>query len=682
MRILTLALAGSLLLAGPINAATAFTDPDAPPGKANSKLGFDPANLDAKCKPCDDFNQYANGGWMSRTPIPAAYPRWGSFSELAERNQKHLTEILDGVKDAKNAPGSLEQKIGDFYASAMDEAKIEADGVAPLKADFERIAAVKDATALQAIFARFQMNGVRTPFFFGAAQDAKNSSEVIGQIGQSGLGLPERDFYFKDDAKSKTIREEYVKHVAKTFELLGDDAATAAQNAQTVMRLETKLADASMSRVEMRNPNAVYFRQTRGELKKLVPEIDWDGYLAAVGAANGGDVNIRQPKYLQALGKELKETPMADWQTYLRWSLTDSAARYLPAKFVNEDFAFAKLLSGVKEQLPRFKRMTALTDGLLGEALGQIYVKKHFSPEAKAKVQRMLDNIKAALREDIGRLDWMSDATRKEALAKLDKIVNKIGYPDKWIDYSELKIERGSLIENVRACARFGYRRNIERLGKSVDRTRWGMTPPTVNAYYSPAVNEIVFPAGILQPPFYNPDADDAVNYGGIGAVIGHEITHGFDDQGRQFDKDGNLRDWWTPDDLKNFKERAACVESQYSSFKVDDLNVNGKLTLGEAIADLGGLTIAYLAYQKSLDGKPGPVIDGFTADQRFFMGWAQVWQTNARPEFLRLQIATDPHAPAQFRVNGTVSNMEAFAKAFGCKKGDPMVRESGCRIW
>jgi putative endopeptidase len=684
MRLFAFALAGSLLLAGPIHAGLAFTGPtDSKPASPNPKLGFDPANVDAKCKPCEDFNRYANGGWLDRTPIPAGYPEWDGFSELAERNQKQLTDILDAAKNAKSEAGSVEQKIGDFYASAMDEAKIEAAGIAPLKDDFERIAAVTDVASLGAVFTHFQMNGVRTPFGFFSGQDFKNSAEVIGQAAQGGLGLPERDYYFKDDEKSKTIRAEYVKHVAKMFELLGDDAAAAARNAETVMRLETKLAEASMTNVEMRDPNAVYNRLSRAELKALTPNFQWDAHFRALGVPNVQDVNVAQPKFFKSLSEQMTATSVADWKTYLRWCVTDSMADYLPAKFVNQNFAFyGTVLSGTKEQRPRFKRMTRLTDQVLGEALGQVYVKRHFSPETKVKVQAMLENIKAALRDDIGRLDWMSDATRKEALAKLNTIVNKIGYPDKWIDYSSVVIGRESFVENIRACSRFAVRRDLSQIGKPVDRAQWGMTPPTVNAYYNPSLNEIVFPAGILQPPFFNPDADDAVNYGGIGAVIGHEITHGFDDEGRQFDKDGNLREWWTEQDRKNFTERAQCVNKQFSGYKVGDLNVNGDLVLGEAIADLGGLTLAHFAYQKSLGGKPAPVIDGFTADQRFFMGWAQVWRTNATPEYLRLQVTTDPHPAARFRINGTVSNMEIFARAFGCKNGDPMARAAGCRIW
>ncbi len=682
MRILTAALAGTLALSA---ALPILATPPGDTAKAkNAKLGFDPSNMDQTCKPCDDFNKYVNGGWMARTPIPDAYPRWGSFNELQERNQKHLMEILEAAaKDTKAKPGSLERKIGDFYAAAMDEAKIEAQGAAPLKPDFDRIAAISDVASLQSAIVGFQGTGVRTMFNFGGGQDAKDSTRIIGQLSQGGLGLPERDFYFRDDPKSKTVREEYVKHVAKMFELLGDDAATAAANAKTVMAVETKLAEGSLSRVEQRDPKATYNKKTRAELKTLAPEIDWDAYFAGLGVGSIQEVNVRQPKFFAALGKQLTATPIADWKTYLRWRVISGAAPLLSKQFVDQNFEFSgKILTGTKENLPREKRMTSLSDNMLGEALGQIYVKQHFSPAAKKKVLGLVGNIRAALRDDLAGLEWMSDETRKQALAKLDKIVVKIGYPDVWIDYSSVKISRDSLVDNVRACSKFFSKRNLEEIGKPVDRTRWGMTPPTVNAYYSPVMNEIVFPAGILQSPFYDPNADDAVNYGGIGAVIGHEISHGFDDSGRKYDKDGNLNDWWTEADGKNFDGRAACIADFYSSFKVDDLNVNGKLTLGENIADLGGLTLAYLAYQKSLGGKPGPVIDGYTAEQRFFIGWAQVWRTNARPQFLRQQILTDPHSPAQFRVNGTISNMPTFAKAFNCPKGAPMIREAGCRIW
>lgn len=682
MRILTFALAGTLALSGALP-TLALSGADTAKPKSG-KLGFDPSNMDTTCKPCDDFNKYVNGGWMARTPIPAAYPRWGSFNELQERNQTHLREILEAAaKDTSAKPGSIERKIGDFYAAAMDEAKIEELGATPLKPDFDRINAISDVKSLQETIAYFQSNGIRTMFGFGGGQDAKDSTQVIGQLSQGGLGLPEREFYFRDDPKSKSVREEYVKQIAKMFELLGDSPEAAAEGAQVVMKLETKLAEVSMTRVEQRNPEKTYLKKTRAELEEMVPEIDWKGYFTAIGAPQVQTINVRQPAFMQALGKMLGATPIPEWKTYLRWRVISGAAPLLSKKFVEQEFAFqGRILNGTTENLPREKRMTGLADRSLGEALGQIYVRKHFSPAAKKKVLELVGNIKAALRDDIMRLDWMSDETRKQAIAKLDAIVVKIAYPDQWIDYSSVKITRDSLIENVRACTKFAIKRNLEEIGKPVNRARWGMTPPTVNAYYSPVMNEIVFPAGILQPPFYDPEADDAVNYGGIGAVIGHEISHGFDDSGRRYDKEGNLKDWWTKADGENFDGRAKCIADMYSSFKVGDVNVNGKLTLGENIADLGGLTLAYLAYQKSLNGKPGPVLNGFTSDQRFFIGWAQVWRTNARPEFLRQQVFTDPHSPAMFRVNGTVSNMPTFAKAFNCPKGSPMVSEAGCRIW
>ncbi|MBX7223759.1 MAG: M13 family metallopeptidase [Blastocatellia bacterium] len=667
------------------NGTLAANGPDkAAPAGTTKKLGFDPGNMDKTCQPCEDFNQFANGGWIQRTQMPGEFPRWGSFIELQESNTKNLHLILEEVsKNTKAKPGSQEQQIGDFYAAAMDEAKIEAAGATALKADLEQIASIKDGASVQAVLAGLHTKAVRVAFFFGAGPDFKNSSVNIAQVGQGGLGLPDKDYYFKEDEKSKNIRAEYVKYATKLFTLLGDDAATAETQAKSLLAFETKLAGFSLNRVERRDPSKQYNKKTLAELKTLTPNFDWDAYFKTLGVAAPESINVGQPKFLEGFNGLLATASTDEWKAYFRGRLIDGAANFLSKSFVDASFEFnGRILNGTTENQPRWKRMTQLTDRLLGDSLGQIYVKRHFSPQGKAKVKEMLVNIRFVLKNDIQQLPWMSQATRDQALAKLNAIEEKIGYPDKWKDYSSIKITRNSFLENVRACGRYAIQENLKKLGKPVDRTEWGMTPPTVNAYYNPLQNEIAFPAGILQSPFYSADAEDAVNYGGIGAVIGHEITHGFDDSGRQFDKDGNLKDWWTSDDAKNYKDRATCVETQYSGYKVDDLNVNGKLVLGESIADLGGLTLAYLAYQHSVGGKPGPVIDGFTAEQRFFMGWAQVWRTKARPEFLRLQIATDPHPPAQFRVNGTVSNMEEFAKAFGCKKGDKMVRESLCRIW
>lgn len=650
--------------------------------------GFDVANLDRSANACVDFNQFANGGWMAHNPIPAAYPSWGSFNELAEKNRDVLHGILEDAAKNTSAPkGSNEQKVGDFYASCMDTTDIEAEGTKPLEPEFARIAAIHDVPSLEAEILRLQARGVRAPFLVDSTQDFKNSSQEIGEIDQRGLGMPDRDYYTKTDAKSVQTREAYQKHVTQMFELLGDDAATSAAETNTVMTLETKLANASMTRVERRDPKAVYHPMDIAQVETLAPDFPWENYFTAVGLVGKGNINVATPDFFKEFGKELTATPLDDWKVYLRWHLINAAAPYISSKFVDENFNFfGKVLTGTKENLERWKRCVRYTDRGIGEALGQMYVKKTFTPEAKAHAVAMVKNLEAALHDDIATLPWMSEATRQQALIKLDAFMNKIGYPDKWRDYSKLSVDRGPFIDNVFRAEEFEFNRDLAKVGKPVDRTEWGMTPPTVNAYYNPLYNEIVFPAGILQPPFYDPKADDAVNYGGIGAVIGHEMTHGFDDEGSQFDSKGNMKNWWTPDDSKNFHARATCVQKQFDGYQVEKgLNENGKLVEGESIADLGGLSVAYAAFEKSLKGKPRPKdIDGFTPEQRFFLGWAQVWATNMRPEFARLLTNVDPHPMAKFRVNGPLSNLPAFAKAFDCKPGDPMVRPANerCQIW
>jgi putative endopeptidase len=650
--------------------------------------GLDPSNMDTSVKACEDFNRYANGGWVAKNPIPAAYPSWGTFAQLAERNRDALHTILDNAaKNASARKGTNEQKIGDFYASCMDEARIEAEGIKPLTPELQRIEKISDQKTLQEAVARLHTYGINALFNFGAVQDFKNSTQVIGSAGQGGLGLPDRDYYLKDDEKSKTIRAEYLKHITKMFELMGDDAQKAAAEAQTVMNIETKLASASMTRVERRDPNNVYHKMTMAQVKELTPNFSWPDYFKRIGLRTSGDINISQPEFFKAVNGQLNATPVADWKTYLRWHLINSAASGLSSKFVDEDFNFkGRILTGTKENLPRWKRCVGNTDRALGEALGQEYIKSSFTPESKARMLALVNNLIAALQDDLGRLPWMGDATRKQALAKLNAFAKKIGYPDKWRNYEALAIDRGSYIDNRFRATLFEFNRDLLKIGKPVDRTEWGMTPPTVNAYYNPSMNEIVFPAGILQPPFFNAKADDAVNYGAIGAVIGHEMTHGFDDQGAKFDAEGNLKDWWTPEDLKNFKARTDCVVNQFDNYVVDskdNIHEKGALVVGESVADLGGLTIAYAAFQKSLEGKPRPAnIDGFTPEQRFFLGYAQVWAGQARPEYERLLVNIDPHPLPRFRVNGPLSNMPAFAQAFQCKKGDAMVREDRCQIW
>jgi putative endopeptidase len=653
-----------------------------------SEHGFDLANLDRSCAPCADFNKFANGGWMVKNPIPAAYPSWGVFNEVIERNREILHQILeDAAKDTAAAPGSNQQKIGDYYGSCMDTTKIESEGLKPLQPELDGIEKISDAQGLENEIAHLQSIGVHAGFVVDSTQDFKDSTQVTGEVDQSGLGLPDRDYYTREDDKSKQQRDEYVKHVTKMFELMGDDPAKAAAEAQTVMALETKLAQASQTKVERRDPQAVYHRMPQAELKTLAPNFPWEEYFSAVGLAGKGDVNVMAPNFFTEISTLVASEPMANWKTYLRWHLINAAARSLSSPFVDEDFRFrGTILTGTKENLPRWKRCVSYTDHALGEALGQAYVKKAFPPGAKTRALEMVKNLEVALADDIRQLPWMSEATRQQALTKLQAITNKIGYPDKWRDYSALEINRGPYVLNVFRATTFEFHRDLNKVGKPVDRAEWGMTPPTVNAYYNPQLNEIVFPAGILQPPFFDFQADDALNYGGMGSVIGHEMTHGFDDEGSQFDAQGNLKNWWTPDDLKDFKARGECVAKQFDGYFVEDkLHENGKLVEGESIADLGGLVIALAAYQKSLEGKPRPPeVDGFTAGQRFFLGYARGWAENIRPEYARLRTNVDPHPLPQFRVNGPLSNLPAFAQAFQCKPGDPMVRPptERCAIW
>jgi predicted metalloendopeptidase len=654
-------------------------------GDNTNSWGFATANLDKTCKPCDDFYQFAMGGWMKTNPIPPEFPTWGTFTQLGDKNQENLRQILEAAESAKAAPGSNEQKIGDFYASCMDTAAIDSAGTKPIEPELARIAAIKNEADLQAEAERLHSRGVGALFRFNSTQDAKDSAQVIGAAFQGGLGLPEREYYLKEDDKSKQLRDAYLKHVAKMFQLLGDSAEQSAGEAGAILKIETALATASMKNTDLRDPDKTYHKMALADLKALTPNFSWEAYFKAAGHPELREINVGQPDFFKALDAQLTATPVDDWKTYLRWHLVNAAAPGLSEKFVDEDFDFrGKTLTGTKEIQPRWKRCVQATDRVLGEALGQVYVQKYFPPAAKARALEMVHNLIAALRDDLQTLPWMGPETRKQATAKLEAFAVKIGYTDKWRDYSALKIDRASYAENQLRGAEFDFARRLNKIGKPVDRTEWGMTPPTVNAYNNSNMNEIVFPAGIMQPPFYDANADDAVNYGGMGAVIGHEITHGFDDHGSKFDGQGNLKDWWSPEDLKNFKARAACVSDQFGGYVVDgDLHENGKLVLGESIADLGGLTIAYAAYEKSIAGKPRPPDkDGFTPEQRFFLGWEQVWGANERIEFARLMANTNPHPLPRFRGNGPLSNMAEFAKAFGCKKGEPMVREQACKIW
>ena len=646
--------------------------------------GFSLKNLDTTCKPCDDFYQYAMGGWMKSNPIPPEYPSWGTFTELRDKNLTAMRTILDSSTKAHAAAGSNEQKIGDFYATCMDTSAVDAAKLTPLKPELAKIDAIQNTNDLQAAIANAHRLEINSGFEFGSSPDFKDSTHMIAEADQGGLGMPDRDYYLRDDEKSKKLREEYVQHVSKMFELAGDAPDKAASEAKTVMTLETTLAKASRTNVELRDPEKNYNKMTLAQMKTLTPTWSWEGYFKNVGAPAVDEANIGQPDFFRELDRQLTATSLPDWKIYLKWHLLHSAAPVLSDDFVQENFNFyGKKLAGTKEITPRWKRCVQQTDHYLGEALGEVYVKTYFTAEAKAHAKEMVNNLIAALRADIPTLTWMGPETKKQALAKMEAFTVKIGYPDKWRDYSSLSVDRSSYLANVQRGASFDQARELGKIGKPVDRGEWGMTPPTVNAYYNPTFNEIVFPAGILQPPFYDPKADDAVNYGGMGAVIGHEISHGFDDEGSKFDGQGNLREWWTADDRKNFDEHADCVVKQFDGYEVEPgLHQNGKLVLGESIGDLGGITIAYAAYEKSIEGKRPKDVDGFTPEQRFFLGWAQVWGTNMRPEFARLQTNTNPHPLPHFRGNGPLSNMPEFAKAFGCKKGEAMVRAQACKIW
>lgn len=648
---------------------------------------IDPANIDRSANACVDFNAFANGGWIKRTEIPAAFSRWGSFDELGERNQAALQTILADVTNPKGRKLSRNERlVADFYSSCMDSVGAERLGGLPLMPVLARIDAIQNRNQLQRELARLHSQGVAAVFGFGATQDAKNSESVIGGAYQGGLSLPSRDYYLENSARFQQLRADYLTHVQRMLGLTGVKPAAAAAQAQRILDLETALAKASMSNVELRDPVKTYNRKTRAELAALTPHFNWNRYFADLGAPAVPAVDVQNPAFMRAVDSLLVAVPLADWKAYLRWRATKSYAGNLSSAFVNENFAFDSKLSGAKEQLPRFKRCTRAADTGLRDALGRIYVEKNFTPQAKARALEMINHLADVYRERINNLTWMSPDTRKQALVKLNTYVRKIGYPDEWRDYSTLTIRKGSFLPNRIAVIAYENKRDLAQIGKPVNRKDWGMTTPTVNAYYNPSMNEIVFPAGIMQPPFFDPKADDAVNYGGMGAVIGHEISHGFDDQGSQFDEKGNLRNWWTDSDLKNFQGKTGLVSSQFDSYTVlDSVHVNGKLTLGENIADLGGLSVAYAALQKALaeKGRPG-LIDGFTPEQRFFLAWAQIWRQNIRPEAQRQRILTDPHAPGRWRTNGPLSNMAEFAQAFGCKPGDPMVRSDSVRavIW
>jgi endothelin-converting enzyme/putative endopeptidase len=651
---------------------------------------FDISSLDRSVDPCTNFYEFACGGWRKANPIPADQTRWGRFNELAERNREDLHQILEKAKDPTAARSPIEAKVGDYYAACMDEAGIEAKGLAPVQPLLDRAAAVDSKAALFRLLGQHEAEALPALFRFGASPDMHDSRQTIANVGQGGLGLPDRDDYLNADAKSREKREKYVEHVARVLELGGASPEQTKADAAAVMKVETALAGVHLKRVEMRDPKNRDNPMTLEELQKLAPAFEWSEYLKATGAPAFTRLNVSSKKYFAEGNAVVQETTLPEWKTYVRWRLLDSAAPYLGPAFVAEDFRFNRAyLQGAKEIEPRWKRCVQSTDRALGDALGQLYVEKTFGADGKARMAKMIEAITAALREDIETLDWMTPETKKKALAKLDAFDRrKVGYPDEWKDYSSVDVARDDFFGNARRARVFEVKRELARIDKPTDRTLWGMTPPTVNAYYSSSNNEIVFPAGILQPPFFDRFVDDPVNYGAIGVVIGHEYTHGFDDQGSKFDASGNLENWWTDADRKAFEERTDCIAKQYDGYVPvkdpvnGDVHLNGRLTLGENTADNGGVRVAYAALQKALAGKPRTKIDGFTPEQRFFLGFANVWCQNVTEAAARQLAQTDPHSSGEFRVIGSVSNSPEFATAFGCRAGQPMVRENACRAW
>jgi putative endopeptidase len=648
--------------------------------------GVDVKSMDKKAKPQDDFNQYANGKWMKNNPVPAAESRWTSFNILAERNYDILRSICESAAADKNAtPGSARQKVGDFYRLAMDSNKLEADNWSPLNIDFAYVKVVGNNQDAIEHVGRMHQKGIPAFFNFGVGQDRKNSEQYACYLSQGGLGLPDRDYYLKEDEKSKMYRREYVIHIANMLAMTDYNATEAKQAADDILALETALAKASMTRVESRDPDKTHNKRTVAELKNDYPNINWNGYFKTTGLdkKNPDFFVVGQPAFFAELDHLLAVTDKKIVRNYLKWNIIRNASGYLSNRFGDESFRFyGTILTGTKEQKPRWKRAVNASNGAIGELVGQEYVKVVFTESSKKRMNEMVDNLREAYKKRIENLDWMSAETKTKALEKLASFNRKLGYPDKWTDYTALEIKSDSYLENNYRASIFAFNDNVNKYGKPVDRAEWNMLPQTVNAYYSPLMNEIVFPAAIMQPPFFDPEADDAVNYGAIGAVIGHEFSHGFDDKGSKFDAKGNLNNWWTAEDKAKFQERTARMVAQYNQYKVEDsLTVNGEFTLGENIADFAGLTVAYDAYMLSIKDKEPVKINGFTPQQRLFIGFAQVWRANTRPEYLRQQVLTDPHSPAKFRVLGPLSNMPQFYEAFNVQPGDNMYRPDSVRV-
>ncbi|MFQ5878001.1 MAG: M13 family metallopeptidase [Acidobacteriota bacterium] len=668
--------------------------PSGPGPAARATPGFDIEAIDRSVDPCDDFYQYACGNWIANNPIPPDRGVYTRFSELQERNLAILRDILEQARQPDPGRSPAERLIGDLYAACMDEDGVEERGAAPLRADLDRIDAMTSKDELASVIARLHAGGLNSVPSFGRAptvlfgfeseQDFKDATSQIAAVDQGGLGLPDRDYYLKEDDRSRETRDKYREHVRAMFALLGERPERAAEQAGAVMEVETALARASLDLVSRRDPAKIYHKMTRAGLAALAPSFSWESYFESLGAPPIGSLNVRVPDFFKGVEALIREIPLESLKSYLRWQVARITAPLLSSPFVNANFEFyGKTLGGAKELRARWKRCVQLVDANLGEALGRPYVERTLGAEGKERTLRMVRALERALEKDIEELPWMSDATKRRALEKLHAITNKIGYPDEWRDYGSIRIDRGDLVGDVRRCRSFEMKRWLDKIGKPVDPDEWFMSPPTVNAYYDPQMNNINFPAGILQPPFYDNAMDDAVNFGGIGMVIGHELTHGFDDQGRQFDAAGNLHDWWTEEDDARFRERAECFVEQYAGYTaVDELKLNGRLTLGENVADNGGLRIAFAALADTLGGRPAEPIDGFTPAQRLFLGNAQVWCANVSEEAARLRAQTDPHSLYRYRVNGVISNMPEFREAFGCEEGDPMVREAACRVW
>ena len=652
--------------------------------KPPAEVRFSIDMLDKNIDPCNDFYAYVCSKWLAQNPIPADRSSWGRFNELQERVEYIVRDILEKASVDHPGRSETEQKIGDYYASCMDEPAIEKAGIKPLEQDFHSIAAIKSKEDLPTEIVRLHREGADVLFGFDSGSDFKNASQIIAEVDQGGLGLPDRDYYFKDDPKSVELRKKYVEHVAKMFTLLGDDEAKAGAEAKVVMEIETGLAKGALDMTSRRDPQKVYHKLSDQELAALSPAFNWIAYFNGVSAPRFDSLNVSEPDFVKNMQVVLSAHSLDDWKTYLRWHTMHANAQILPTAFVNENFDFfAKTLTGTKELRPRWKRCVSYTNSDLGDLVGQIYVQQTFGAEGKERTLAMVGALEKALGEDIKSLSWMGADTKAQALVKLQAITNRIGYTDKWRDYSALQIVRGDALGNSQRANQNDMRRRLNKIGKPLDKRDWSYPPMTVNANYSPTQNNITFPAGILQPPFYDNRADDAMNFGGIGAVIGHELTHGFDDEGSQFDAKGNVRDWWTASDKKQFEERTGCIKDQYASFvAVDDLKLNGKLTLGENTADNGGLRIAYMALLNTFAGKEPAPVDGLSAEQRFFLGWANVWCQNRTDAISRMLVTIDPHSPSKYRVNGTVSNMPEFREAYHCPATAPMVNQNACRVW